>query len=90
MSKHALIADIAIRTNESQATVGRVLDALATETFALLRKGAEVPLPGLGKLKAVQKKARTGRNPATGEPIEIEAKVVPKFFAGKVLKDAIN
>lgn len=51
--------------------------------------GAEVTLPGIGKLKAVAKPARTGRNPATGEEIEIPAKTAVKFTAAKALKDAV-
>ena len=90
MSKHSLIASIATRTNESQATVNRVLDALAHETITLLRNGEEVPLPGLGKFKGIDRAARIARNPATGAPVPIEAKKVAKFVAGKVLKDGIN
>lgn len=90
MSKHSLIADIATRTSESQATVGRVLDELAAQTIQLLRKDEEVTIPGLGKLKPVHKSARVGRNPSNGAPVQIEAKVTAKFVAAKNLKDGIN
>lgn len=91
MSKHALIASIATRTSESQATVGRVLDALGAEAAAILgTPGEEVILPGLGKLKSVHKAARTGRNPSNGAAVQIAAKTVTKFVAGKALKEAIN
>lgn len=90
MSKHSLIASIATRTNETQATVTRVLDALSVETIALIRAGEEAPLPGLGKFQRVERAARTGRNPATGAPVQIDAKAVAKFMPSKALKDGVN
>lgn len=90
MSKHALIASIATATGESQAAVGRVLESLGSETASRLRSGEEVTLPGIGKLKAIAKAARQGRNPSTGEAITIEAKTLPKFVAAKALKDRLN
>jgi nucleoid DNA-binding protein len=51
-----------------------------------LAGGGEVSLPGIGKFSTSERKARTGRNPKTGEPIEIAARRVPKFKAGKQLK----
>ena len=55
-----------------------------------LRKGDEVTLVGFGTFYASSRSARTGRNPKTGEAVEIKAARVPKFRAGKALKDAIN
>ena len=55
-----------------------------------LRKGDEVTLVGFGTFYAGARAARTGRNPRTGEPVEIKAAKLPKFRAGKALKDAIN
>ena len=55
-----------------------------------LRKGDEVTLVGFGTFYAGLRAARTGRNPKTGQPIEIKAAKAPKFRAGKALKDAIN
>jgi len=55
-----------------------------------LRKGEEVTLVGFGTLYAGVRNARTGRNPRTGEAVEIKAAKLPKFRAGKALKDAIN
>ena len=55
-----------------------------------LRKGDEVTLVGFGTFYASERAARTGRNPKTGEAVEIKAAKVPKFRAGKALKDAIN
>ncbi|MFC1819809.1 HU family DNA-binding protein [Thermodesulfobacteriota bacterium] len=58
-------------------------------TKSLKKKGA-VTLVGFGTFKVDKRKARTGRNPQTGEAIKIKAKNVPKFVAGKALKDAVN
>ena len=55
-----------------------------------LKKGGEITLPGIGKLYVDHKEARKGRNPKTGETIDIAAKNAPKFSASKALKDAIN
>jgi DNA-binding protein HU-beta len=55
-----------------------------------VKKGGEVPLKGLGKFRVVKRKARMGRNPATGEPIKIAAKTVVKFTVAKSLKDLIK
>jgi len=57
---------------------------------AELIAGGEVPLPGLGKLKAEDRKARMGRNPRTGKPLQIAAGTTVKFAIGKELKDALR
>lgn len=56
----------------------------------MLAAGGEVTLPGIGKLSVKHKEARTGRNPSSGEAIEIAAKNAPHFSAAKALKDAVN
>ena len=58
--------------------------------FAAADADAEAALPGLGKLKATTRAARTGRNPQTGEPVEIPERMAVKFSAGKALEDWIN
>lgn len=90
MSKHALIADIATKTNESQACVGRILAALAEKTSDMLKEGEDVTLPGIGKLKVDVRKARTVKNPSNGNPIDIPAKNVVKLTTAKALRDALN
>lgn len=55
-----------------------------------LKKGDQVTLVGFGTFKVVKRKARAGRNPATGKPIKIAARKVPRFLAGKVLKDTVR
>lgn len=77
-------------TGTSKAAIKFVLDAQAYVAQAALANGDEVTLPGLGKLHVEHKEARKGRNPATGEEIDIPAKNVPKFSAAKALKDAVN
>jgi len=71
---------------EAQAAVDCVF---ASITQALKKKGT-VTLVGFGTFKVDKRKARTGRNPQTGEEIKIKAKNVPKFVAGQALKDAVN
>lgn len=74
----------------SKVDIEAVLTALAdVATPVLTTEDGEIPLPGLGKLKAVTKAARTGRNPATGEEIQIPAKHTAKFVPAKALKDAL-
>lgn len=90
MSKLALVASIATKTNESQATVTRLLDALFTEVTERLNSDGEVLLPSIGKLKAQDKPTRMGRNPRSGAAIEIAAKTTVKFVPVKALRDAIN
>ncbi|MGE8356196.1 MAG: HU family DNA-binding protein [Pseudomonadales bacterium] len=65
------------------------LDSLAAVTTRALLANDSVPLPGIGKLSTSQRVARSGRNPATGESIEIPARRVPHFSPSKMLKDAL-
>jgi len=88
MNKGDLINEVAkvVGTKkEAQAAVECVLDSI-TKT---LKKKGEVALAGFGSFKVSKRKARTGRNPRTGEEIKIKAKNVPKFSAGKALRDAV-
>lgn len=74
----------------SKTVIKWVLDAQAKVAQDALASGGEVTLPGLGKLTVKDKPARKGRNPKTGEEIEIPAKTVPHFSASKALKDAVT
>ncbi|MCC6829342.1 MAG: HU family DNA-binding protein [Novosphingobium sp.] len=90
MNKNDLIGAVAeasglTRTQASQAVEG-VFDAITGS----LKKGDEVRLVGFGTFSVAKRKASTGRNPRTGEPMKIKASTQPKFKAGKVLKDAVN
>ena len=73
----------------SKADVSALLDALGDVTTDRLKAGEDVPLPGIGKLVVKAKAARTGRNPKTGETIQIPAKRVPNFTPAKARKDAV-
>ena len=66
------------------------VDSLFNIITEALKKNDAVTLVGFGTFKVSERKARTGRNPQTGETINIEAKNIPKFIAGKALKDAVN
>ena len=66
------------------------LDSLTGLVEKNIKKGGDVPLRGLGKFKVVKRKARMGRNPATGEAIKIPAKTVVRFTVAKQLKDLIK
>lgn len=92
MNQAELVNEIAAHvanTGTSKASIKFVLDAQADIAQLELKKGGEVTLPGLGKLSVKSRAARTGRNPATGEEMQIAAKNVPHFSAAKALKDAV-
>ena len=67
----------------------RFIEALTSVIERAIKSGGEVPLKGLGKFKVQNRKARIGRNPLTGEPVNIPAKTVVKFTVAKALKDLI-
>lgn len=89
MNKGDLVNEVAKVVNTKKEAVAAVDAFLAAITQALKKKGA-VTLVGFGTFKVDKRKARKGRNPQTGEEIKIKAKNVPKFIAGKALKDAVN
>lgn len=92
MKQADLIKAIAERgpTNYPQTVVRGVLDSLAEVAGMELATGGEVPLPGIGKLVLHAKKARTGRNPATGASVQIPASNTVKFKLSSGLKDAVK
>jgi len=87
MTKTQTVAVLAEKSGLAKAQVEKVLDDLASLACAEAKEGFVVP--GIGKLVLVQRKARTGRNPATGETIQIPAKTVVKFRVAKVCKDSV-
>ena len=89
-NKSDLIEAIAISADISKAAAGRALDATIESIKKALKKGDEVSLVGFGTFYVGKRAARTGRNPQTGAAIKIKAAKVPKFRAGKGLKDAVN
>ena len=90
MNKSELIEAIAKSADISKATAGVALDATLSAIKVALKKDQSVTLVGFGTFKVGKRAARTGRNPRTGEAIKIKAAKVPKFSAGKALKDAVN
>lgn len=89
-NKSDLIEAIAKSADISKAAAGRALDATITSITKSLKKGELVSLVGFGTFYMGKRAARNGRNPRTGETIKIKAAKVPKFRAGKNLKDAVN
>ena len=90
MNKADLIEQIAQSAEISKSAAERAVDALITAVKTSLRKGEMVTLVGFGTFYSGARAARTGRNPRTGATVEIKAAKLPKFRAGKALKDAIN
>ena len=90
MNKQELIDNIASSADITKADAGRALDAVLGSITSALKDGDSVVLVGFGTFAIRDRKARTGRNPQTGEEIQIKAARVPNFKAGKALKDAVN
>ena len=89
MTRTELITALAKETEMEKKETKIFLEAVTTLVEKTLKKGGEVPFKGLGKFKVQKRKARMGRNPATGEPIKIPAKTVVKFTVAKSLKDLV-
>ena len=90
MNKAELIETVADSTDVSKAAAGRAVDVTFEAITNALQKGDTVTLVGFGTFSVRDRAARTGRNPRTGEVIQIKASKSPGFKAGKALKDAIN
>ena len=90
MNKTELIDVIAKNADISKAAAGRALDATVVAVQQTLKKGNMVTLVGFGTFYVGKRAARNGRNPQTGATLKIKAAKVPKFRAGKALKDALN
>ncbi|ANY15930.1 HU family DNA-binding protein [Bordetella pseudohinzii] len=90
LTKKDLIAKLSDETGFSRKDTENMVDTLAATISEQLVAGEEFTLPGVGKFSTSQREARTGRNPQTGESIEISASVGVKFSASKTLKDQVN
>ena len=90
MNKSELIDAIAQSADISKAAASRAVDAMVDSVTAALKEGDQVTLVGFGTFQVRERAARSGRNPRTGETINISASKVPSFKAGKALKDAVN
>lgn len=90
MNKNDLIAQVADDAGLSKADATKAVDSVFDTITASLKKGDEVRLVGFGTFVVTQRAASEGRNPRTGEKIDIPASKQPKFKAGKALKDSVN
>ena len=90
MNKNDLISSVAADSGLSKADATKAVDAIFDNIEKSLKRGNEVRLVGFGTFSVADRKASTGRNPRTGESIQIPASKQPKFKAGKGLKDAVN
>lgn len=90
MNKSELVAYVAKNAGLSKAAAEKAVDAFTDAVTRSLKKGDKVALVGFGTFSVARRKARKGRNPATGESMRIPATKVPKFTAGKKLKDAVR
>jgi len=90
VNKLELIDSIAQAADISKAAAERALDGTVAAITSSLKQGGMVTLVGFGTFYVGERAARAGRNPRTGETIQIKASRVPKFRAGKALKDAVN
>jgi len=90
MNKAELVANIAEKVDATKKQAEEMVECLTDTVTKTLKKGEEVVLTGFGTFSAKQRAARQGVNPRTGEKIQIPAVTVPKFKAGKALKDALK
>ncbi len=90
MNKAELIEQVASQTGLTKRTSGKAVDTVVSAISDCLARGEKVTLVGFGTFGVRQRKARTGRNPQTGETIQIPAKKVPKFVPGKNLKNKVK
>ena len=89
MTKSQMITALAEASELNKKQVAGLLEAMADVVYKEVKKNGECIVPGFGKLVKVRRKAREGRNPATGETIKIPAKTVVKFRLSKAVKDVV-
>jgi DNA-binding protein HU-beta len=89
MTQTAIVSTLADKTGLKKSEVKTVFDALTELATSEVKRNGEFTIPGFGKLKKTNRKAREGRNPATGAIIKIPAKTTVKFSVGKAMKDSV-
>lgn len=89
MSKSQILSTLADKSGLSKKDVANLIDTMTSLAYSEVKKSGEFVVPGIGKLVKVNRKARQGRNPATGETIQIPAKTVVKFRVAKAAKEAV-
>ena len=90
LNKNDLIGAVAETAGLSRSDAASAVEGVFDSITGALKKGDEVRLVGFGTFNVSRRKASTGRNPRTGEPMKIKASNQPKFKAGKLLKDSVN
>jgi DNA-binding protein HU-beta len=90
MNKNELVEAVASEASLSKADASRAVDAVVSSITGAMKRGDSVSVLGFGTFTVRDRAARTGRNPRTGEEIQIAASKNPAFKAGKALKDAVN
>ena len=90
MTKAELIESVASKVDLPRAVAERAVNTMFDDIVDALKRGEKVNISGFGTFSVSERKARTGRNPKTGESIEIAASKAAKFKAGKTLKDSLN
>jgi DNA-binding protein HU-beta len=90
MNKTELVEALASGSGLTRAAASRVLETFMDTITEVLKKGDQVVIPGFGSFSTGNRSARTGRNPQTGKPIQIKARRVAKFKAGKNLSEAVQ
>lgn len=90
MNKNELIGAVVEASGLTRSDATKAVEGVFDSISTALKQGDEVRLVGFGTFSVTKRKASTGRNPRTGEPMKINASSQPKFKAGKVLKDAVN
>ena len=90
MNKQDLIGQIADRAGLSRSDSSRAVETMLEVITSALKRGDEVRLVGFGNFSVTRRKSSVGRNPRTGEPMQIKASSQPKFRPGRILKDAVQ
>lgn len=89
MTKSQILQALAEKTGHTKKDAAAMVDALVSMAYSEVKKSGEFAIAGLGKLVKVNRKARMGRNPATGETIQIPARIAVKFRVAKAAKEAV-
>ena len=90
MNKGEFVDAVAAKGEMSKVDASNAVDAVLEAVTEAMKQGDQITLVGFGTFLVRKREARTGRNPRTGEPLQIAASNVPSFKAGKALKDAVN
>ncbi|ASJ75176.1 HU family DNA-binding protein [Granulosicoccus antarcticus] len=90
MNKGEFVDAVAAKGDMTKADASSAVDAVLEAVTEAMKEGNQITLVGFGTFLVRKREARTGRNPRTGEPLQIAASNVPSFKAGKALKDAVN